>query len=204
MAPREMRLVQATRSHLICAVLVGSLALPSVTVATAASSVKAHIPWCRARQLSLTNAKGPHTIQLSSGSAYWILQIRNHGRSPCLAGGSMDFTGAQATGGQQVKVTFRHSAGAFGASPKAFVLPRRGRAFAQVQDPIPSNAQAARGCRAPVRLALELPHNGGRLTVRSPDKKGTFDQFGVCPELWIAVSPTYSATVFEAAMRREF
>ena len=181
-----------------------SLCLESATFTAGRASARVrrdtHVPWCSAKQLSLSNATGPHTIQLYGQSAYWFLELRNHGDWSCLTGSTLTLLSVRATDGVRIPVTFMAEPGGFGGNPTTFVLKAHVRADAEIQDPEPS--AATKGCKAPVRLTFSLPHRGGRLSVITPDKRGTYDIFGACPHQRLSLSPTYSSAVFDAFMQK--
>jgi len=180
-----------------------SLCLESATFVAGQASADAgrgiHMPWCSARQLSLSNVTGPHTIQLQGQSAYWFLELRNHSDSSCLTGSTLTLLSVRATNGVRIPVTFKADPGGFGGNPKTFVLKPDAQAYAEIQDPEPS--VATKGCKGPVRLTFSLPHRGGRFSVTTPDRRGTYDIFGACPHQQLSLSPTYSSTAFDAFMQ---
>lgn len=181
-----------------------SVCLELVTFVAGQASADARrdtrMPWCSAGQLSLSNATGPHAIQLQGQSAYWFLELRNDSDSSCLTGDTLTLLSVRATDGGRIPVAFTADPGGFGGNPKTFGLRPDARAYAEIQDPEPS--AATKGCKAPVRLTFSLPHRGGRLSVTTPDKRGTYDIFGACPHQPLSLSPIYSSAVFDALMQK--
>lgn len=197
MPPRGTALETTTarKRPLVNALAIGAL-LAAFALAFGAPSASAHAKtnWCGAQQLSLTNAAGAHTHQNSTSASFWTLQLRNHSRSACLVGGTLRFASVRAKIGTHIAAKVRYNLDAFGAAAKTFVLKPGARAFAQMADPIALSPQT--GCTTPARLTFDLPHNAGRLSVLTPDTKA--EQYSVCPNLALAVSPTYSAKAFNA------
>lgn len=172
-------------------VLLGALAL---TTTARVASAHTNLHWCESQQLALSNARGAHTHQNSTSASSWVLQLRNHSRSACTIGSALDFVSVRTRSGAVVPVKVRYEVQAFGKSPTTFVLEPGASAFAQMTDPIAMSPQ--RDCATPAKITFELPHHSGRLSVETPDS--TSEKFSVCPRLWIAVSPIYSAAAYDA------
>jgi hypothetical protein len=160
-----------------------------MTVGLARASGHTRTAWCGARQLTLSNAKGPHAIFGQAESTIWFLQIRDHGKSPCLVGAWLTLASARAVNGRRIRVRGVSDPGGFGGSPKAFALRPQARAFVELESGFPT--AASRGCEPDVLLSFILPHAGGMLAVRIPREVGD-----LCPRTSLDISPTYDAAAF--------
>ncbi len=151
--------------------------------------------WCEAHQLTLSNARGPHTDFGQAESTFWFLQIRNHGNSACLTGGWLTLVSARSVNGTLIKVRGVPGFGLPG-SAKTFVLHPHGRAFVELGAGFPTTVPASRRCKLHVLLTFSLPHDGGKLAVRVPREAGV-----LCPRKPLGISETDDAAAFLHFMR---